>query len=47
LSGYTFETLPSPATFVGCHIRIANRNNRPAYSDGTNWRFYKDDAIVT
>lgn len=47
LSVVTFATLPSAATYEGGVLRISDRGQRIAYSDGTNWRFVSDDAVVT
>lgn len=44
---YTFATVPSASTFSGGMIRISDRAQRTAYSDGTNWRFTADDVIIS
>jgi hypothetical protein len=28
-------------------IRITDRDQRQAYSDGTNWRFVADDNVIS
>jgi hypothetical protein len=43
---YTFATLPAVDTWVGHTIRITDRSQRLATSDGANWRF-GDGMIVT
>lgn len=47
LRGYNTASLPSASTFSGCMIRILDRANKPAYSDGTNWLFVATDAVVS
>lgn len=47
LGPYTFATLPSASANVGANLRITDRGQRQAYSDGTNWRWWADDAIVS
>jgi len=44
---YTFATVPSASANTGAIIRISDRAQRQAYSDGTNWRFTADDAIIS
>lgn len=46
LPAYTFATLPSVSTYAGCSVRVSDRNNRMATSDGTNWRF-GDNSIAS
>jgi hypothetical protein len=43
---YTFATLPAVDTWVGHTVRITDRSQRLATSDGANWRF-GDGMIVT
>jgi len=47
LAPYTFATVPSAGSHTGCGIRITDRAERQAYSDGTNWRFVADDVIIS
>lgn len=44
---YTFATVPSASSNTGKFLRISDRSQKHAYSDGTNWRFFGDDAIIT
>ena len=46
---YTFAGLPSAVTFQDCTVIVTNsaHGRVPAYSDGANWRYFSDDAIVT
>ncbi len=44
---YTFATVPSASAYSGKGIRITDRAQRWAYSDGTNWRFVADDVIIS
>jgi len=44
---YTFATVPSASANAGRFIRISDRGQKHAYSDGTNWRFFGDDAIIS
>jgi len=44
---YTFATVPTASANTGSTIRITDRSNRQAYSDGTNWRFTADDVIIS
>lgn len=44
---YTFATVPSASANTGKFIRISDRAQKHAYSDGTNWRFFGDDAIIS
>lgn len=46
-AAYTFATVPTASSNTGSTIRITDRSNRQAYSDGTNWRFVADDAIIS
>ncbi|MFC0407902.1 hypothetical protein [Roseomonas elaeocarpi] len=46
LRAYTFATLPDVAAFASHTLRISDRSNRLATSDGTNWRF-TDGTIVS
>jgi hypothetical protein len=39
LPGYAFASLPLAATYSGCTVRVTDRSQRLATSDGTNWRF--------
>jgi len=47
LRGYNTASLPSAATFSGGMIRVLDRANKPAYSDGANWLFVSNDTIVS
>lgn len=44
---FTFATVPAASSNTGGEIRISDRAQRRAYSDGTNWRFIADDAIIS
>lgn len=44
---YTFSTVPSASSNTGKFLRISDRAQKHAYSDGTNWRFFGDDAIIS
>jgi len=44
---YTFATVPSASSNTGKFMRISDRAQKHAYSDGTNWRFFGDDAIIS
>jgi len=44
---YTFATVPSAASNTGKFLRISDRAQKHAYSDGTDWRFFGDDAIIS
>lgn len=44
---YTFATVPSASSNTGKFLRISDRAQKHAYSDGTNWRFFGDDAIIS
>lgn len=44
---YTFATVPSASANTGGTIRISDRAERQAYSDGTNWRFTADDLVIS
>jgi hypothetical protein len=44
---YTFATVPSASSNSGKFLRISDREQRHAYSDGTNWRFFVDDAVIS
>lgn len=49
--GYTVAGLPAPSgALAGATAFVTNPSSggpRPAYCDGTNWRWYADDAVVT
>lgn len=45
--GYEFASVPSAATNSGRTIRITDRNNRLATSDGTNWRWAGDGTVIS
>lgn len=47
LRGYNTASLPSASTYSGAMIRILDRANKPAYSDGANWLFVSNDTIVS
>jgi hypothetical protein len=47
LGVYTFATVPSASANTGSIIRISDRAQRQAYSDGTDWRFTADDAVIS
>jgi hypothetical protein len=44
---YTFSTVPSASSNTGKFLRISDRSQKHAYSDGTNWRFFGDDAVIS
>jgi hypothetical protein len=44
---YTFSTVPSASSNTGKFLRISDRAQKHAYSDGTNWRFFGDDAVIS
>lgn len=44
---FTFATVPSASASTGGEIRISDRAQRKAYSDGTNWRWIADDVIIS
>ncbi len=44
---YTFATVPIASSNTGKFLRISDRTQKHAYSDGTNWRFFGDDAIIS
>jgi hypothetical protein len=44
---YTFATVPSASSNTGKFLRISDRSQKHAYSDGTNWRFFGDDAVIS
>lgn len=44
---YTFATVPSASANTGKFLRISDRAQKHAYSDGTDWRFFGDDAIIS
>ena len=46
LGPYTFATVPSASSNAGAAIRITDRGQKQAYSDGTDWRFVATDAII-
>lgn len=43
--GFAFASVPSAASYSNGTIRITDRNNRLATSDGTNWRF-QDGSVI-
>lgn len=45
--GYTFSALPSAATSLNRTVRVSDRNNRLATSDGTNWRWAGDGTVAS
>lgn len=44
---YTFATVPTASSHTGHAIRISDRAQRWAYSDGTNWKFFADDSTIS
>lgn len=44
--GFTFATLPSASSRITV-VRVTDRGQKLAYSDGTNWRFVFDNNIVS
>ena len=44
---YTFATVPIASANTGKFLRISDRAQKHAYSDGTDWRFFGDDAIIS
>lgn len=51
LKAYTVAGLPAPgASLVGGQAWVTDPSSggpRPAYCDGTNWRWFADDAVVS
>lgn len=49
LPAYTVATLPDVAENQQMQIYVTDETGgaTPAYSDGTNWRRYKDGAIIS
>lgn len=46
LNGYASTNLPDAAEFEQCSISITDNDFKPAYSDGTNWKYFSDDSMV-
>jgi hypothetical protein len=44
---YTIATVPTASSYTGYRIAISDRSYRAAYSDGTDWRFESDDAVIS
>ena len=44
---YTFATVPTASSYSGAAIRISDRSQKWAYSDGTEWRFFVDGAVIS
>lgn len=44
---FTFGTRPNATLGAGMHIYLTDRAGRPCYSDGTDWRWFADDAIIS
>lgn len=44
---YTFATVPTASSYTGSAIRISDRSQKWAYSDGTDWRFFVDGAVIS
>ena len=47
LRSYTFAGLPAALGRSGGVVQVSDRAGKPAYSDGTNWRFFSSDAVVS
>ena len=49
LKSFTVSGLPSAATYKNHAVMVSDEatGNVPAYSDGTNWRRFSDNAMVT
>lgn len=45
LPQYASSALPDAALYEGHQIYVSD-TNRVAYSDGTNWRYQSDEALV-
>lgn len=45
LPQYASTALPNASTYEGHQIYVSD-TNRVAYSDGTNWRYQSDEALV-
>ena len=46
-AGYAFAALPGAGSFTGCIVYVTDRSNRPAYSNGSAWKWVSDDANVS
>lgn len=44
---YTVATLPTPAAGVVAFVTNGTRPNVPAYANGTSWRYFTDDVVVS
>lgn len=44
---YTFASVPSASANKYLRIHISDRSHKPAYSDGTNWRWFSTDAVIS
>ncbi len=46
---YTVATAPNASDYEGGHIFVTDDvgGKTPAYSDGTNWLRYRDNAIIS
>jgi len=48
LYNVVFAALPDPTISIGMVVFVTDRgaDGVPAYSDGTNWRFFNDNSVV-
>lgn len=44
---YTFAALPSAPQNSGSTVFVSDQAGVPAYSDGTDWRYYSSNLVVT
>jgi hypothetical protein len=44
---YTFATLPPASENTRSFVFVTDRANRPAYSNGSTWKWVSDDANVS
>lgn len=45
--GYTFAALPSASLNTRSTVFVTDQAGVPAYSDGTDWRYYSSNLVVT
>lgn len=46
-AGYAFASLPAANLYTGCVVYVTDRTNRPAYSNGSVWKWISDDTNVS
>lgn len=44
---YAYADVPTASSFTGHAITISDRSYKWAYSDGTDWRFFVDGAVIS